>query len=107
MDCFAQRTSLNKRGYKLPFLIDADQCRRLSVSESRKGAGGGRSRSILAMFFSHFFVGSLVVRGSKLLLFGGASDDEQGSKEDDYRRGKFHRMSFLKSCCEPTKSQTP
>ena len=74
------------------------------MSESRERAGSGRSRSILAMFFFPFLC--RVVRGSKLLLFGGASDDEQGSKEDDYRRGKFHRMSFLKSCCEPRKSQT-
>ena len=56
------------------------------------------------MFFFPFLC--RVVRGSKLLLFGGASDDEQGSKEDDYRRVKFNRMSFLKSCCDPRKSQT-
>ena len=35
------------------------------------------------------------VSGSKLLLFGGASDDEQGSNEGDHRRGEFHSFGKI------------
>ncbi|HEX4987931.1 MAG TPA: hypothetical protein VFW91_04075, partial [Candidatus Binatia bacterium] len=45
----------------------------------------------------------VVLSGSKPLLFGGASDEEQGSKEGDYRGGKFHRIAFVGFCCEPGK----
>ena len=39
----------------------------------------------------------MVVSGSNL-LFRGASDDEQGSKKGDERRGKFHGMALLRFC---------
>jgi hypothetical protein len=41
--------------------------------------------------------------GSNWLFFGDASDDEQGSKKGDDRRGEFHRMTLARFCCEPRK----
>jgi hypothetical protein len=70
------------------------------VSELREGAGSGSSRLILVHFLFPFIC-RVVLSGSSLLLFGGASDDEQRSKEGDYRRGKFHRIAFVGFCCEP------
>jgi hypothetical protein len=39
----------------------------------------------------------VVVSGSNWLVRR-ASDDEQGSKEGDHRRGKFHRIALPKFC---------
>jgi hypothetical protein len=68
-------------------------CGSLSVSELREGAGSGRSGLILVLFFFPFLCGA--VSGSNLLLFGGASDDEQGSKDGDHRRGEFHSFGKI------------
>ena len=74
------------------------------MSELREGAGSGSSRLILVLFFFPFLCRVVLkLSGSRLLFFGGASDDEQGSKEGDYRRGKFHRIAFVGFCCEPGK----
>ena len=75
------------------------------MSELREGAGSGSSRLIPVLFFFPFLcrVAALSLSGIRLFLFGGASDDEQGSKEGDYRRGKFHRIAFVGFCCKEVK----
>jgi hypothetical protein len=60
---------------------------------------------VLVLLFFPFLCRIGIVSRSRLLLFGGASDDEYGSKEGYQRRGKFHRMALAKFCCKLRKSQ--
>ena len=74
------------------------------MSELREGAGSGSSRLILVLFFSPFlFRVVLSLSRSNLIILGDASDEEQGSKEGDYCRGKFHRIAFVGFCCKEVK----
>jgi hypothetical protein len=62
----------------------------------------GSSPLILVLFLFPFLCRG--VSGSNL-SFRGASDDEQGSKECDHRRGKFHRIALPRFCWKPRTSQ--